>query len=76
VYQDLENEGLIRTRQGTGTFVAGVELAAKDEHRLERATEELERAVDEGLRLQCKPEELKSIFERIIRSKMEEKKGE
>ncbi len=76
VYQDLENEGLIRTRQGTGTFVAGVELVAKDEHRLERAAEELERAVDEALRLQCKPEELKTIFERIIRSKMEENKGE
>lgn len=25
VYQDLENEGLLRTRQGTGTFVTGVE---------------------------------------------------
>lgn len=24
VYQDLENEGLLRTRQGTGTFVASV----------------------------------------------------
>lgn len=29
VYQDLENEGLLRTRQGTGTFVSHVGLALR-----------------------------------------------
>lgn len=76
VYQDLENEGLIRTRQGTGTFVAGVELVAQDEHRLKRAEEELDRAVDEGLQLQCKLEELEELFEHIVRRKRAERKGE
>jgi GntR family transcriptional regulator len=75
VYQDLENEGIIRTRQGTGTFVARVEAVAKDEHRLERAAEELERAVDTGLALQCKLEELEALFEQIIRKKTNESKG-
>lgn len=76
VYQDLENEGIIRTRQGTGTFVAKVEAVAKDEHRLERAAEVLERAVDAGLELQCKLEELEALFEQIIRKKINESKGE
>jgi GntR family transcriptional regulator len=75
VYQDLENEGLVRTRQGTGTFVAGVDLIARDEHRLERATEELERAVDAGLQLQCTFEELELIFAQIVRRKAEQQKG-
>ncbi|MCD9020592.1 GntR family transcriptional regulator [Cohnella silvisoli] len=74
VYQDLENEGLIRTRQGTGTFVAGVDTIARDEHRLERATEELERAVAAGLQLQCTVAELEALFQQIIRRKAEEGK--
>ncbi len=76
VYQDLENEGLIRTRQGTGTFVAGVEAIARDEHRQERATEELERAVNAGLQLRCTVAELEVIFQQIIRRKTEEGNGE
>jgi len=75
VYQDLENEGLIRTRQGTGTFVARVELTARDEHRLERATEKLEEAVNAGLELQCELAELEVIFNQIIRRKEKEQKG-
>ncbi len=76
VYQDLENEGLIRTRQGTGTFVAGVDSIVRDEHRFERATEELERAVDAGLQMHCSTEELKEIFGHIIRRKAEQSKGD
>lgn len=75
VYQDLENEGLIRTRQGTGTFVARVELIARDEHRLERAAEKLEAAVNAGLELQCELAELKDIFNQIILTKEKEQKG-
>ena len=32
VYQDLENEGLLRTRQGTGTFIAKVGDEMRDKH--------------------------------------------
>jgi GntR family transcriptional regulator len=66
VYQDLENESLIRTRQGTGTFVAFVTAAVKDEHRLVRAAETLERAIEEGLQLHCTLEELERSFGDII----------
>jgi len=74
VYQDLENEGLIRTRQGTGTFVAGVDSVMRDEHRLERAAEALERAVDEGLQLHCTLEEIGELFAAIVRKRSEERR--
>nr|WP_255570280.1 GntR family transcriptional regulator [Cohnella sp. CFH 77786] len=73
VYQDLEAEGLIRTRQGAGTFVAGVDLTDREQHRLRRASEELERAVDAGLQLQCTIEELEGLFRDIVRTKSENK---
>ncbi len=73
VYQDLENEGLIRTRQGTGTFVAGVEPVARDEHRLERVTEELEKAIEIGLQLHCTPEEIETAFQQALNRRSTEK---
>lgn len=76
VYQDLENEGLIRTRQGAGTFVAGVAGTDRDRHRLGRAEEELRRAVDAGLQLQCSIAEIRSLFEDIMASKTEAGEGE
>ena len=69
VYQDLENEGLIRTRQGAGTFVAGVEGTDRDRHRLGRASEQLEQAIDAGLQLQCSLEEIEALFRELIRKK-------
>ncbi|MFC5407209.1 GntR family transcriptional regulator [Cohnella soli] len=76
VYQDLENEGLIRTRQGTGTFVARVMPIALDEHKLEKAAEHLEKAVDAGLQLQCTLEELEELFRATIDKKRSERGGE
>jgi GntR family transcriptional regulator len=74
VYQDLENEGLLRTRQGTGTFVAKVDSAARDEHRLDRVAEELERAIETGLQLQCTVKEMEDLFQQILERKMKDRK--
>ena len=76
VYQDLENEGLIRTRQGTGTFVAGVGTVARNEHRLERVTEELEKAIELGLQLQCAPEEIETAFRQALHRISTERGGD
>lgn len=75
VYQDLETEGLIRTRQGAGTFVAGVDLTDREKHRLSRAAEELEKAVDAGLQLQCTIEEIETLFRDVIKTRMEGQTG-
>ncbi|MBB6674457.1 GntR family transcriptional regulator [Cohnella nanjingensis] len=76
VYQDLENEGLLRTRQGTGTFVAGVDAAARAGHRLERVVEAFERAVETGLQLQCTLEEMEQILQDVYARRTTATKGD
>ncbi|PZD95055.1 GntR family transcriptional regulator [Paenibacillus sambharensis] len=69
VYQDLENEGLLRTRQGTGTFVAKVGEQERDRHRLDSVVKALEEAVDAGRRVQCDEEELRRLFEQVVKER-------
>ncbi|WP_342438195.1 GntR family transcriptional regulator [Paenibacillus sp. FSL L8-0436] len=69
VYQDLENEGLLRTRQGTGTFVSHVGDGAMEEYKRDAVRKALESAVDVGLSVQCSEEELTGIFVGIVKDK-------
>ncbi|WP_068782820.1 GntR family transcriptional regulator [Paenibacillus phocaensis] len=69
VYQDLETEGLLRTRQGTGTFVAKVSAGERDEYRTAVVKEAIEKAVDTGKSLQYGAEELKQLFLQIVKQK-------
>lgn len=62
VYQDLESEGLLRTRQGTGTYVAAVEQGDRDRYRLNAVVEAFETAITAGQRVKCSREELERIF--------------
>jgi len=62
VYQDLEGEGLLRTRQGTGTFVSHVGDGARQEYKRDAVTKALEAAVDLARSVQYEKEELKRIF--------------
>ncbi|MCA0757785.1 GntR family transcriptional regulator [Paenibacillus sp. N4] len=66
VYNDLEQEGLLRTRQGTGTYVAKVEEQERDKHRLAAVIEALEQAIAAAKRVQCPEEELRSLFDDTI----------
>ncbi|CAM4487519.1 GntR family transcriptional regulator [Paenibacillus endophyticus] len=66
VYNDLEAEGLLRTRQGTGTYVAQVGDQERDRHRLAAVVEALEQAVVAAKRVQCTEEELKAIFQEAL----------
>lgn len=72
VYQDLENEGLLRTRQGTGTFVSHVGNGAMEEYKREAVGKALESAVDIGRSVHCDEEELKRIFLEIVERKYKE----
>jgi GntR family transcriptional regulator len=66
VYQDLENEGLIRTRQGTGTFVARVETEDRERNRLETVSRAFREAVSTASRYDCSPEEMRRLLEQAI----------
>lgn len=66
VYNDLEAEGLLRTRQGTGTYVAQVGEQERDRHRLSAVIEALEQAVVTGKRVQCTEKELETMFKEAM----------
>lgn len=72
VYQDLEAEGLLRTKQGTGTFVAKVGSDVRDRHRRDAVVEAMEAAVDVGIRIQCTKDELKTIFSEVLDEKFKD----
>ncbi|AWB46773.1 GntR family transcriptional regulator [Paenibacillus sp. CAA11] len=69
VYQDLESEGLLRTRQGTGTFVAKVGESERDEFKRGTVQKALEAAIDTGKSVQYTEEELKTLFLQILAQK-------
>lgn len=75
VYQDLENEGLLRTRQGTGTFVAGVGDQAREQYKRDAVIEALRDAVDKGLAVQFNEAEMKEMFMEVVREKYDAKGG-
>jgi GntR family transcriptional regulator len=71
VYSDLETEGLLRTRQGTGTYVAQVGELERDRHRLAAVIEAMELAVVAGKRVQCTEDELETIFKEAMNKHFE-----
>jgi GntR family transcriptional regulator len=73
VYQDLENEGLLRTRRGTGTFVSHVADGAMVEYKRDAVRKALASAVDVGLSVQCSEEELNEIYSEIVKEKYNKK---
>lgn len=66
-YQDLENEGLVRTRQGMGTVVAELGDDEKERHRRGSVLATFKGAVEAGGRAGYGPEELRGIFEEAMR---------
>nr|WP_264760994.1 GntR family transcriptional regulator [Aneurinibacillus migulanus] len=69
VYQDLENEGLLRTKQGTGTFVAHVHVEERDRYRRHAVEQALEEAVDAAIRVKISREELEQLLQDVIQRK-------
>ena len=68
-YQDLENEGLIRTRQGMGTVVAELGEEKKENFRREAVFEAFGQAIETGRRVGCADGELREIFDAVLRER-------
>lgn len=68
-YQELEQQGLIRTFQGRGTTVADVPAAVREQHRLAPVEQALRTAVIEARSAGVEDAELKSILETILTEK-------
>ncbi|WP_313960579.1 GntR family transcriptional regulator [Paenibacillus sp. 32O-W] len=66
VYQDLEQEGLLYTRQGTGTFVARVSEEERERFRNVAVYEAFRQAVETGRQVQCSSDEMRSILDELL----------
>lgn len=66
VYQDLENEGLLRTKQGTGTFVAHVGIDKKEDYKQTAVREALYEAAKVGRSVGSTREEVQKWFDEVI----------
>ena len=72
VYQDLENEGLLRTRQGTGTFVASVGEAEREQYRTVAVADAFRSAIETAQRVQMTRSETERLFRECLDSMMPE----
>ncbi|WP_168119849.1 GntR family transcriptional regulator [Paenibacillus sp. HB172176] len=66
VYSDLEAEGLLRTKQGTGTYVARLEEEVLSTQRYASVIAAFEGAIAAGKRVQCTDEELTLLFRETL----------
>ncbi|SFG39043.1 transcriptional regulator, GntR family [Planifilum fulgidum] len=73
-YQNLEQQGYIRTIQGKGTFVAEVKAEKKEQVAHETLYEAFRRAIGMSLDLKRTPQETREIFERVLKE-LTEKRG-
>jgi GntR family transcriptional regulator len=64
-YRELEREGVIEVRHGSGAFVAEVETGAKPVA-IAQASEGLRRAIEAGARLGLSEPELRRVFEQEL----------
>lgn len=66
VYQDLESEGLVRTKQGTGTFVADVEGDRLGKYQLEIAHEAFKQALERVKHAGLSSSQIRAMFEQAF----------
>lgn len=73
-YQNLEQQGFIRTTQGKGTFVAEIEEEWKKDVKIAAVKLAFETAIETALRHDYSLEEAEAIFQHIIENY--QRKGE
>jgi GntR family transcriptional regulator len=66
-YRQMEQEGIITTRPGAGTFVAGLDSDLSNSVRKKLICEDLERAVVDAFHMQIDEQTLLKWFEEQIR---------
>ncbi|WP_411954251.1 GntR family transcriptional regulator [Alkalibacillus sp. S2W] len=70
-YQNLENEGFIKTSQGKGTFVANIQASFKKEIKHDTVTKAFEQAIDIAYQHNYTNAEIQDIIQTILRKEGE-----
>ncbi|GAB3792689.1 GntR family transcriptional regulator [Virgibacillus kimchii] len=73
-YQDLENQGFIRTTQGKGTFVAEIDHSLKQEVKVSSVYQSMEKAVETARSYDYTYTQIKNIFQEVIENHQREGK--
>jgi len=68
VYSDLEAEGLLRTKQGTGTYVSQVEKESREEQKYSVVNEAIEQLIEAAQRVQCTRQQLEELLQQRLKS--------
>jgi GntR family transcriptional regulator len=68
-YEDLEREGLIRSRPGKGFFVSAIPQERKQGMAQERFEEALARLVADSSAEGLEDAQIREVFERVVRTK-------
>ncbi|UCD56301.1 MAG: GntR family transcriptional regulator [Candidatus Hydrogenedentota bacterium] len=71
-YRELEAQGAVVTRRGTGTFVPEKIVTVSEEEKMRTLTEMVDRAIDEARHLQVDENELIRLFHDRIAAFQEE----
>lgn len=76
-YQDLENDGFIRTRQGVGAVVAELDESEMSQHQREPIVRALTEVVDAGRRAGLSDDELRRMFDEVLNGgNLQRRRGE
>jgi len=65
-YQDLENQGFIRTTQGKGTFVAEIDQSLKQQVKISSVYQSMENAVETAFNYDYTYSQIEDIFHEVI----------
>lgn len=68
VYSDLEAEGLLRTKQGTGTYVSQVESESREEQKHSVVNEAIDQLIEAAQRVQCTRQELEELLQKKLKA--------
>jgi GntR family transcriptional regulator len=73
-YQNLENQGFIRTSQGKGTFVAEIEPSLKQHVKVSAVYQTVEKAVETARSYDYTYAQIENIFQEVIETHKREGK--
>ncbi|WP_102347681.1 GntR family transcriptional regulator [Bacillus sp. Marseille-P3661] len=70
-YQDLENNGFIKTIQGKGTFVIEIEKSTADATKQKVVYDAFQKAIEQGQQIGVSANEMQLIFTEVIKRNFE-----
>ena len=72
-YLELEREGLVTKKRGTGTYVSPQAARLSDENRTRMVAEVLDKALRQAVEIHMSPDQIRKIFEERLKALEDER---